>query len=322
MTTQDVAAEQENQLTPEQEAAEDAAFEAGFNAVNPIADETTSENNAGANANLNPDGNTDDGDEQARLEAEAAAEAERKAREEAEAPVTITKGQFDKLMMIADEVPNLREQMTKTHDTVAGRIGSLQQTIKTLQERAGQGNRASIKQLKRLEEEFPQLAQLLKEDLSEAFGPGETNQPSQLEQQQQNDAPLQDQSGQGQGNPLENPEVQKVLQQKEMAIVEAVHPGFRQLAATPEFSEWKATLPPVAVNLLDSSWDAQNVMIPAFNDFKKWKQQREAAKSAKQQNDKRLERGIAPTDGAPRTGQHVVDEDAAFEAGFNAVRKR
>lgn len=315
MTTEgDVAPDLLTELTPEQQAAEDAAFEAGFAAV------TGDEPEAAAATSKNPADDASDPekgqpavDDSAEREAQAAADAERQAVEAANAPITITKGQFDRLMTIADEVPNLRDRISRSHDTVAGRLGSIQQTIDKLKEGAGRGNTASIKQLTRLEKEFPELATLLKEDLSDAFGSA-----GAAEQQQHNDAPLQATQA---VNPLEIPEVRQALNAAQVQIVETVHPGFQDLAETPEFAQWKATLPAAAVNLLSSSWDSK-VMVPAFNDFKKWKQQRDAATATKQQNDKRLERGIAPTDGAARSGQHVVDEDAAFEEGFKSVRNR
>lgn len=316
MTTEGVAETEQNvELDSDQEAAEDAAFEAAFNAargIEPGAESMTSENDA------NPEGDDDSEekpqDDEAAAAAAAEAEAAKKAAEAeaaANAPVTITKADYDRLMTIANEVPTLREQITKTHDRTFGRLGELQQTINALKTKADTGNKASIKQLKRLEAEFPELANLLKEDLSDVFGASE----DASEEDKQSASP----AAPAQVNPLEHEEVQKVLREKEMQIVEAVHPGFLDLASTPEFAEWTATLPAEAVNLLRSSWDSK-VMVPAFNDFKKWKEQRVAAKSAKQQNDKRLERAITATDGNGASAKHVVDEDAAFEAGFNTVR--
>lgn len=322
--TQGHDADQDSGLTPEQEAAADAEFEAGFAGVHgdePAPQATTSQDDAD-DAGDQATGEAVDGaqasaEDEAAAAAAAQAEAERKAREEADAPVTITKAQLNRLLAIADEVPTLHDRIARTHDTVAGKLGSLQQTVKNLQEKAGRGNLASIKQLKRLEGEYPELAQLMTEDLNEAFsqGQGEAQAEAKGEQQAEAQQPV---------NPLDAPEVQQVLRQKETAITEAIHPGFQQLARTPEFTEWVSTLPPVAVDLLNSSWDS-SVMVPAFADFKRWKAEQDAKRASnattKQQNDKRLEAAIAPTDGAARSGMHVVDEDAAFAAGFNRVRK-
>jgi hypothetical protein len=311
---------QDEELTPEQEAAADAEFEAAFNAARgdePGAESTTSKNDANADA----DKTGTDQDDDAKAEAEAAAKAAAEAEAAANAPVTITKADYDRLMTIANEVPNLREQLTKTHDTVAGRIGSLQQTINALKSKAEGGNRASIKQLKRLESEFPELANLLREDLSEAFGGASDatdTDEGKGKDQQQTDAKAAAPTGADTVDPRVE-EAEERARLAEMKVVDVKHPGWREFIRTDDFKAWKSTLPPVAIDLLESTWNA-DVMTDAFNDFKKWSEQRQAARTTKQQSDKRLEHAMTPTDGSGATGAHVVDDDAAFEAGFKKVR--
>ena len=321
MPPENVDNQQEIQeLTPEQEAAADAEFEAAFNLTRgdePHVEGTTPQDNATETATntVKDNSQTDDdkvASEAAQAEAAAQAAAEAKAAEE-NAPVTLTAKQFNDLMATVGKVTDLEQQLTSTRDKTFGRMGQLQQTIADLQKSASSGNKLSIGQLKRMEAEYPELATILKEDLSEAFGATtENNQaPAGTTQQTQQTDDTQG-TQQTQSNPLEDPDVQKVLQRKEMAIVTAKHETWATDKNTPEFSAWKKTLPDVAVNLLESTWDSE-ILVPAFDDFYKWRDAEKAKQTTKQQNDKRLANAITATDGRAVTGAHVLDEDAAFE---------
>lgn len=257
----------------------------------------------------------------AAAEAEAAAAAERAAAE-ANSPVTLTKQQMDSIQATLALVPQLQQQLQQKWDSTAGRIGSIQQTVDALKSQAGKGQAPTIKQLKRLQAELPELAALLMEDLTDAFAPADgaapdpapAGQPTER-QAQQPAVPT---------NVLEDPRVVQVLRDKEMTILDARHPDWRDLRATPEFAEWRHTLPEVAQQMLATSWDS-SVMTDAFNDFKAWRAQRsadaEAQADANKQRDKRLEAATPATTGAA-SGVNVVDEDAAFLSGFNGVRGR
>lgn len=328
--------ELESTLTPEEEAAEDAAFAAGFNQTrgDDIAHGDSTTAGAGTQPQPKPDDQDDANDAAARAAAEADAQAraeeEERARAEAErnAPVTLTKAELDALRAAAGKVGELETQLRRTNDSFAGRFGNIQQTIEQIKAQAAQGIRPSIKQLKRIGEEFPEMAQLLAEDLNEAFGtptPGEQGAPASdgtasgaqapgANPTDPNPAPTPAPTA----DPFANPAVQQRLRETEMAVVDAAHPDWREQKATPEFKQWFATLPDTAKNLLSSTWDSK-VMVPAFKDFKAWKAKQAEAATAAQQRGKRLERGIPATTGRP-TGGHAVSEDDAFEAGFKKAR--
>lgn len=312
--------EVEHVLTPEEEAAADAAFEAGFTETR---DEQTPaiQTNQDASASTAPQANTDG----AQLEhedpvARAAADEAARLDAEANAPVTLTKAELDGLRNAASLIPQLQDELRKTRDTTAGKLGSLQQTLDAVRTQAQQGQRPTVKQLKRLEGEFPELAKLLSEDLEEAFGNSTVQLPAD---QTQGDGRAS--GGQSPGaapaapvDPLSDPKVQQLLRSKEMAIVDAVHPDWRALTQTAEFNQWRASLPTPAQQLLASTWDA-NVMVPAFKDFKSWSAKRQAAAAANKQRDKRLEHGVPATTGRA-TGANAVDEDTAFLSGYKEVR--
>jgi hypothetical protein len=191
--------------------------------------------------------------------------------------------------------------------------------MQALADKAAAGQKPALRELKRIKAEFPELGAMLEEDLSDVFGSTATPATAPApEAPQQNDAPAPVQPV----DPLADERVQQVLRQKDMAIVDAVHPDWRDLKATPEFNVWRTSLPATAQDLLANTWDHQ-VLIDAFKDFKTYRQQQatqaQAQAEAGKQRGKRLEDAIPATTGAS-TGRAAVDEDAEFAAGFNKVR--
>jgi hypothetical protein len=320
-------------LTPEDEANAEAEFLAAFNTTRehmlPHAEGSTTEvNNADADANTPKadEEHEDDAAARAQAEAEAAAvaqaaaeaEARTKAEQEADAPVTLTRAEVDALRAAAAAIPSLQDELRRTRDTTAGKIGSIQQELKAIAARAADGQKSAQVQLKRIKSEFPELGQMLEEDLNEATAARETTPPPGNADDASQAPPVPP----AQVDPFADERVQQVIRARERAIVDAVHPDWRELAKTPDFSDWRNQLPQAARDLLASSWDA-NVLVDAFKDFKAWKSKRDeqaaAQAAADKQRGKRLENAIPATRGAP-TGINAVDDDAAFEAGFKAVR--
>lgn len=337
MQVQDQEIEQE--LTPEQEAAEDAKFEAAFNKAR--GDKPHAEGPTDKDADTEAADKTDAGTEQdgkdkvaadaaAEAEAQAAAQAKVQADAEAEAnaPATVTKAELDALRAVAGQVVALQDELKRTNEKTYGHIGSMkQQLLDTIKSQAQQGIKPTAGQLKRLSGEFPELAQLLKEDLEEAFGAGNA---TQAEADKPGDQTLKTETtdeangakapGAELPDPFADPRVQETLRSKELAIVDVLHPGWQAMRETPEFKQWRNGLPVPAQQLLGSTWDSK-VMNDAFTDFKAWQGKRAAAADANKQRGKRLENGIPPTSGVA-TGLNVIDEDAAFLAGFKKASGR
>jgi hypothetical protein len=329
-------------LSPEEDAAADAAFESGYAATvgNTTAGGQVLDTDANGKPLVNDAGKTDDDDaeedpaakaaaeEAARLAAEA--EARAAAEAEANAPASITKAQAEQLLAAAALVPQLQQELARTRDTTAGKIGTLHQQLADIKAQAAQGKAPTIGQLKRISAEFPELGQLLMEDLAEQFGgaaaaPGAAGDPpgDGATSGQPGDAP----ANQPPADPLSDPRVVQRMRQESQQVVDTLHPDWKDLARTDDFKAWRTTLPPQAQHLLATSWRA-DVLVPAFNDFKAWKANQAAqaqaaaaaAASASKQRDKRLEHAMTPTSGRP-TGTNAVDEDAAFLDGFNGARR-
>lgn len=324
-------------LTPEQNAAADADFEAAFNQArsgDTHAEGLTFENGyttpvpgpgeAVDEAEVDPEAQAaaDAAAAQAAADAEAA-EAAAQAAAEANAPVAITKAELDALRAVAGQVTQLQDELKRSTDKVNGRFGSLQQTVEAIKSQAQQGIRPTKFQLKRLGTEFPDLAEMFTADLEEAFGADNATQaaPTDAPTNATDDNPASgaDAPGAGPVDPLATPAVQEALRAKEMQIVDALHPDWRDLSKTAEFKEWRQQLPPAAQEILGSTWDSKT-LDSAFKDFKDYREKRAAGRQVDSQRNKRLDNGIPATTGTP-TGAHAVDDDAAFEQGFTQVRK-
>lgn len=322
----------ELELTPEQQAAdaaEDALFEAGFTtAAGTTPDTEASTSSAGATttaaaaAAQGEEGNGNDLETDPNTGAPLVKPGA--AANDDDAPVTITKRQLASLTGLHDTVLTLQGELRKTVDSTNGRLGSIQQTLKEVKEQAGKGIRPSFEQMESLEEDFPELAAVLKRDLGKIFGAGNETQPEGAAGAgggQGSDASGANAPGAAYtGNPLDAPEVQAELRKAQLAIVDATHAGWRALPSTPAWQAWQSQLPPQAVELLRTAKDAATLN-DALDDFKAYQQRQAAAASASNQRGKRLEHAVPATTGSSSGHAHVPNEDEAFEAGFKGARR-
>lgn len=308
----------------------DADFEAAFDAIRGNEGTIDSGTNGAAITEIaNPDDT--DGTPAApaptpdpAAEAAAAAAA---AQAEADAPVTITRAELETFRSMGSSLTQLQDELRRSTDQVNGRFGSLMQTVDAIKAQASQGIKPTNMQLTRLAAEYPDLAEMFKADLEDAFGAGNATQPPAGEQAASGaDNQPADQataSGDAPGaaavvDPLSDARVQAALRKKDLAIVDAKHPGWRDLPKSAGFNEWRTSLPQEQQTLLAASWDA-DVLSDAIADFKSWEQQRAARQQETSQRSKRLENGVPATVGNA-TGKTAIDDEAAFLSGFDKVR--
>ena len=208
----------------------------------------------------------------------------------------------------ATDVDRLQQEYTQHRDRLYGMVGSLKQELQKVASQPAQGGvRLSPEAFKRLRGEYPELAELLAQDLSEAMTSQSAPAPTQ--------APAFDPSS-----------LEQILAQREQAIVEQMnrqyeakllsmaHPDWRDVAQSTEFKLWKDMLPEDAKVMLDSSWDA-TVLAQGLNQFKRWREE-QSARPVQKKN--RLERAVQPT-GIPATADTATEYDAFLE-GFKAMR--
>ena len=204
-----------------------------------------------------------------------------------------TEDQVKELLQKAAEVDQLKARESK----MFGTLGSLKQAIDAVrnQPQAPQGGPVLISgALKRLSAEFPEMAALLSEDLNEAL------------------------QGQPQAGGIDQQafrsELERSSKDMETKLLTMAHKNWRQDVQTPEFAQWKGTLPPDELHIVNDSWDAVSVSA-ALDKFKEW---RSAATQTKQVRQNRLEAAITPK-GNRQPAPSMSDEDA-FVQGFKSAR--
>lgn len=204
-----------------------------------------------------------------------------------------TESEAQALLEQAGEVAKIREREAK----VFGTLGSLKQAIDQLrQQPTAQAAPRINAQLTRLSAEFPEMAAMLQEDLAEAMQGG---------------APAQDS---GAIERLVSERLEVMERKSEQKLLSVMHPDWRSIPASAEFTQWKGTLTPDELQVVSDSWDAI-ALGESLSKFKAWKAQTTKNKQSRQS---RLESAITPkgvTQMAPTT-----TEGDAFLAGFKSVR--
>lgn len=193
------------------------------------------------------------------------------------------------------EVDKLKEREAK----VFGTLGSLKQQLDQLRSQPSQVSAARIDTtLRRVSAEYPEMAEALREDLAEALQGGQGFDSSAMERSF-------------------NEQLEKVEKKNEQKLLSVMHPDWRKIPASQEFAQWKGTLSPDELQVVDDSWDAISVG-ESLSRFKAWKTHTTQAAQAKQQRQNRLEAAVTPKGGSKPTPSQT-DSDA-FLAGFKSVR--
>jgi hypothetical protein len=195
---------------------------------------------------------------------------------------------------------------------VFGALGAMKQAIDALKspQRTAASTKVTAAALKRLSQEFPQLAEYLAEDLNEVLQGGQPATPPSTEPAPATAAPA---------TPAPPPVTDgpdPVTRQAEMRVVDGLHPGWKDKVRSTEFQGWLATKPEAEQTKFLTSWSADDVIgtLKAFDD---WTAEAARAKQSKQQ---RLEAAVAPR-GNPQQAPAQTEDDA-FEEGFRSVRGR
>lgn len=186
---------------------------------------------------------------------------------------------------------------------VFGSLGSMKQALDALksapQPSAPQPMNISVDRLKRMSAEFPEIANLLAQDLSEVMTSGASANPQQIEQivEQRLKTSL-----------------DKSSQAYEARFLTVQHPDWRAIVKADDFVGWKEGLSPDEKAELDNSWDAE-LIGSRISQFKEWKSK---TVQSKQTNQRRLEAAITPRGNSQPTPTASADD--AFVQGFRKVR--
>lgn len=278
--------QQEVAMTPEQEA---EAFTRGFETVN------------------KPDEYEEPAEAQAPAETEAPVEEPEEPEEE---PVLsefgMTASQVKQKLAAIDQ---LQQKYEQDISKVYGKFGEINRHLQS--QGPGSLNKLSLKKLR---EEYPDVAELLESDLSESIGkPGPGFDISELDQRFQSTIQQR----------LQEREAQ-LRDEFEIKLLKFKHPDFNTLFDGEnqrwkdlEAKEWLETVADEETkrNFLtsrDAAWLSEKL-----DAYKEWRKKKY---SAKQSSNKRLERAVAPTTtNAQAPGPSDYDE---FVAGFKSARQQ
>jgi len=227
------------------------------------------------------------------------------------APAKVLAGMTeDEIKQVFAKVPGLEKALNDEIRKVYGKFGDLNGQLQKLQQ--GQPTRTfTAGALKRLNEEFPEIAAMLAEDLTEIMG-APAAPAAEAPAAKPDDAPFTPDV-----KTLITEAVTQVREATEQRLLTVLHPDWNTVVKSPEFAAWMGTLPADKAKKYGESDDAF-VAAEAFTEFKavKPKGQKPSARGKE-----RLEQAITPDgDGAPPTPS--LDDNAAFVQGFNSVRGR
>jgi hypothetical protein len=214
-----------------------------------------------------------------------------------------TESQIKDLLTKVGEVDRLREAQAKAFGT----LGSLKQSIDALRSTpkpTATQVKVTKESLKRLSEAFPEMAEMIAEDLSSALqgtGSAPSFDPKQYEQMvEQRVSSMQ----------------QNMQRQMETKLLSVTHPDWQTVVPTDEFKSWAMSLPDAEKRELATSWDS-GFISRKLSEYKSWKDKTVAQSTASKRS--RLEQAITPKGSvAPQT----ATEEDAFMAGFKAAIKK
>jgi hypothetical protein len=212
-------------------------------------------------------------------------------------------------------------QQQATIDKLGGRIGHLIQQVEQLKStpRTVAEQRSFDLKLTRLTENFPELAEILREDLKD-MGPGE--------------AP----AAAAAGPTFTAEDVDKIVTEKlnafqhqqeramEVKVLGSAHPDWEQVIKTPQFAIWRDNVIADGKELMESENAA--FISRKLTEFKDWAKATivtapaPAAAAPAQSNRQRLANAVLPRTAAAQPAQGPATEEDAFIAAFKAERAK
>lgn len=205
--------------------------------------------------------------------------------------------EFKTVFEKAKQFDELQAKQQQLHDKVFGTIGQVKQELNSL--KSTRSEPISPDKFKALTEYFgdEQLAQALAEDLGGLQLGGQAAEAIDF------DSKIAEATT-------------KVSREFEKKLLTIQHPDWEQLAESPEFATWQATLSDDARKTLGETWDG-TVLGQAFSKFKAWKTKREESEQTKLQ---RLEANVAPKRSGGTTNRtSIQDYESAFNAGVKSA---
>ena len=203
-----------------------------------------------------------------------------------------------------------------TVDKMAGRMGQLMQQIETL--RAAPATPATSTalnlKLEKLSESFPELANLLREDLTAAAVPAVPAEPA---------VPAVNGITQDELDARLAAVTETTKEAIEVKVLSIMHPDWSKVIRTPQFALWRDTVLPTGegTKLMESE-DASEIS-EGLTAYKEWVKTTTAPPPPPPPpRANRLANAVMPNGGAAPAPVAEVSEEAAFAASFAAEQKR
>lgn len=253
---------------------------------------------------------------------------------EAEKPGGLPLSAFDEeaiktLLAKSAKVDELEMALTRQAQELRrayGKIGELNSHLRQLMKApTKRGIKQAELKFARLEEEYPELAQALKEDLAQVLGAAQ----EEVEQKEEPQGVKAEESGDGLSQSQDSPQIpEEVLQQREFQLrveyekklLASRHPDWEQIAQTPDFRIWLASQPPEIQQVAMTSYSAEELS-GVFDLYKQARQLLETKVRQGATKQKRLETAV-PVSSSSTAAPPVSDELDDFLAGFNAVMRQ
>lgn len=201
-------------------------------------------------------------------------------------------------------------EFEKVEQRLYGKFGEFQKKLNAVQTAASSGQSISVtkEKLKRLSSDFPDLAELLADDLSDLL----KSPASGIDQEQVNTLV---------SEKLQS-EIQRIEAENEKKLLTMAHRDWRQVRDSAEWDSWLNQLPADRQNEIRSSWSAVD-LADAITEHKQWVKEKAdaeakaAANAARREN--KLANSVVPR-GVPAAGPMKVPDSKGLDAGFKRVR--
>jgi hypothetical protein len=307
---------QESQESTQQEQQAQDSLMAGFNKVRgdeppaedpPKVDVTEQAQTASAEAETEAKANVTPANTTATESAAAANEDE----DPVVPGIGLKTSELKNLLAKASQFDKLQETIeAKVSQRMFGKFGEVQREINQLKSApTGQALKLTADKLKRMHAEYPEMAAIFAEDLSDVL-----TAPAGSFTKEQVDA-------------IVSERLTEKSAEVELKLLTIAHPDWHANRHSPDFAIWLTTLPPEVSESVQCSQDSA-FLTKAFTGFKAWKGAAQEAKkaadeaasaAAKQKTEKRLEGGITPK-GVTTAAPPLPTASSAMQAGFKKVR--
>ena len=298
------------ELNQEQhDAAEEAAFEAAFHEQRQELDESHTDAPKAESAT-----------EEAPAAEETPPPAEGTLPTEVETPKAVLAGLTEE--QVTQALARVSQQQM-TIDKLGGRLGQLMQTVESLktQPRTVADQRSFDLKLEKLSEAFPELAEMLREDLK-GIGAGSGDAPAQAQPQTFTADDV---------NKIVTEKLTAFQQQQERGLevrmLSTAHPDWEQTIRTPQFALWRDNVIEDGKALMESE-NAAFISL-RLTQFKDWVKnttspvhQAPAPAPHRQAPNQRLANAVMPRGQAVQAAPGPATEEDAFMAGFKAERSK